>query len=104
MILVRDVDKLVERLSLKYSLKMDGFQAFFQSQFSLRSTSYVITLTQFIEVVLDYLQESLNEKRDGGEQRMRPFHRHTDSMTEVTLKQFLFAQDVDSDEVISLKL
>jgi hypothetical protein len=36
LILVKDVDKLVERMSLKYQVNLDGFADFFVKAYSLK--------------------------------------------------------------------
>ena len=57
MILVKDVDKLTEKITLKYSLKMDDFASFFQTRYSLVQTSFVITIAEYVEILLEYVQD-----------------------------------------------
>ena len=55
LILVKDIDKLIDRVTLKYVLPMEGFADFFAVKYSLVQTSYVITLQEFVEIALEYV-------------------------------------------------
>jgi hypothetical protein len=89
------VDKLVDRIASEYQLELDGLMKYFTEKYSLSQTSYVITLRECAELMLDYVQDLIDKRKstslDGVASRPKPFHKKSQSMTIQTLKDYLYA-------------
>jgi hypothetical protein len=56
MICVRDVDKVVENLTKNLPMDLEEFFNFFQVNYSLQKTSFTISLAQFIQIYIVYIE------------------------------------------------
>ena len=64
-IYVRDIDKLIENLTRSLPMDLDAFFQYFQGNFSLPKTQFTITLAQFIEIYIEYIETTHYLKLEG---------------------------------------
>ena len=98
MIYVRDVDKLIETLTKSLPMDLEPFFKYFQTNYSLEKTAFTITLAQFTQIYIEYIETTHREKHDGNQER-KAFNRLSDSMTGEAMNKFIFGENFFYAEV-----
>ena len=62
-IYVRDVDKVIEYLTRNLPMDLEAFFNYFQSNFSLKKTLFTITLAQFTQIYIEYIEKTSKERK-----------------------------------------
>ena len=58
MIYVRYIDKIEDYLTRVLPMDLENFYNFFQWSFSLKKTAFTITLAQFIQIYIDFIEST----------------------------------------------
>ena len=103
-IFVRDVDKLVETLTRTLPMDLEPFFEFFQANFSLVKTQFTISLAQFVEIFICYVEQTYRQ-RTGLDLTKQPFLRASDSLTAEALNKYFFGENfLEGQDLIAEKL
>ena len=104
MIMVKDVYRLIERMTFDYVIKLEGFHEYFTINYSLKKTCYVITLGAFISLLLSYIEETFHLRHAApGQSPKKEYHMETEAIRIQGLKSFLFAEVYEAEERIITK-
>ena len=69
LIQIRFMDKIIDYCTAKLPMDMEAFFAFFQKHYSLKKTYFTITLAQFIQTYIDYIEYEHKERKQEGASR-----------------------------------
>ena len=62
MIYVRYTDKIVDYLTRVLPMDLENFYNFFQWSFSLKKTAFTLTLAQFIQIYIEYIETTFRSR------------------------------------------
>ena len=83
-------------------MDLEAFFNYFQSNFSLKKTLFTITLAQFTQIYIEYIEKTNKDRKDGGNKKSL---RKSESMSSETMKKFIFGEKFGEQlDLISEKL